>query len=107
LPFKLNADCRHHIPKQTFKVANWHDYDASLRQRGNLTVWFTEKAIAAWGAEPRTTRGGLRNPVHRDHCFRLIAITWSTGLRSPDLVIAIALAMAACGPVRLAVLNPG
>jgi len=60
VPFKLNADRRHHIPKQTFKVTNWPAYDASLRQRGSLTVWFNEKAIAAWTAEPRTTRGGQR-----------------------------------------------
>jgi Transposase DDE domain len=39
-------------------VTNWAEYDASLRQRGSLTVWFTEEAIAAWRAEPRTTRGG-------------------------------------------------
>jgi len=58
LPFKLNADRRHHIPKQKFKVTNWAAYDASLRQRGSLTVWVTEEAIAAWTAEPRTTRGG-------------------------------------------------
>ena len=58
LPFKLNADRRRHIPKQTFKVTNWRDYDASLRQRGSLTVWFTDEAITAWQAEPRTTRGG-------------------------------------------------
>jgi hypothetical protein len=29
-----------------------------LRQRGSLTVWFTDEAIAAWAAEARTTRGG-------------------------------------------------
>jgi len=58
LPFKLNQDRRHHIPKQKRKVMNWREYDASLRQRGSLTVWFTEEAIAAWNAEPRTTRGG-------------------------------------------------
>jgi hypothetical protein len=29
-----------------------------VRQRGSLTVWFTDDAIAAWAAEPRTTRGG-------------------------------------------------
>ena len=29
-----------------------------MRQRGSLTVWFTEAAIAAWHAEPRTTPGG-------------------------------------------------
>ena len=33
-------------------------YDASLRQRGSLTVWFTDEAIESWQAEPRTTRGG-------------------------------------------------
>jgi Transposase DDE domain len=58
LPFKLNHDRRHHIPKQRRKVVNWRDYDASLRRRGSLTVWFTEEAIAGWRAEPRTTAGG-------------------------------------------------
>ncbi len=61
MPFKLNADRRHHIPKQKHKVTNWPAYDASLRQRGSLTVWFTEEAIAAWTAEPRTTWGGQRS----------------------------------------------
>ena len=46
MPFKANAEHRHHIPKQ--------------RQRGSLTVWFTDTAIVAWKAELRTTRGGQR-----------------------------------------------
>jgi hypothetical protein len=58
VPFKLNQDRRHHIPRRQRKVTNWPAYDASLRQRGSLTVWFTDEAIAAWKAEPRTTRGG-------------------------------------------------
>ncbi len=58
VPFKANAAGRHHIPRQRHRVTNWPDYDAALRQRGSLTVWFTEEAIAAWRAEPRTTRGG-------------------------------------------------
>ncbi len=58
LPFKLNQDRRHHIPKQKRKVTNWREYDASLRQRGSLTVWFTDEAIEGWRAEPRTTQGG-------------------------------------------------
>jgi hypothetical protein len=32
--------------------------EPALRQRGSLTVRFTDTAIAAWKAEPRTTRGG-------------------------------------------------
>ena len=37
---------------------NWREYDASLRQRGSLTVWFTDDAVEGWRAEPRTTAGG-------------------------------------------------
>src|ERR1700712_1574351 len=58
MPFKANAARRHHIPKQKRRVTNWAAYDASLRQRGSLTIWFSDEAIAAWRAEPRTTRGG-------------------------------------------------
>src|ERR671929_990157 len=58
MPFKTNAARRHRIPKQRRRITNWREYDAALRQRGSLTVWFTEAAIAAWHAEPRTTPGG-------------------------------------------------
>jgi hypothetical protein len=44
----MNAGRRHHIPKQRHQVTNWAEYDAALRQRGSLTVWFTDAAIAAW-----------------------------------------------------------
>src|SRR5829696_1689801 len=57
LPFKLNQAGRHHIPKQTHRVTNWPAYDASLRQRGSLTVWVTDEAIQAWAAEVGS-RGG-------------------------------------------------
>ena len=58
MPFKANAARRHRIPRQRHRVTNWAEYDAALRQRGSLTVWFTDEAVAAWRAEPRTTRGG-------------------------------------------------
>jgi len=58
MPFKANAARRHRIPKQRRRVTNWAEYDAALRQRGSLTVWFSEGAIAAWRAEPCTSRGG-------------------------------------------------
>src|SRR4051794_32043626 len=58
LPFKLNQNRRHHIPRQTHKVTNWPAYDASLRRRGSLTVWFSAEAIEGWAAAPRTTPGG-------------------------------------------------
>jgi hypothetical protein len=58
VPFKHHAEQRHHIPKPRYRVTNWREYDAALGRRGSLTVWFTEEAIAAWRAEPRTTPGG-------------------------------------------------
>jgi hypothetical protein len=74
MPFKANADRRHHIPKQKRKVTNWAAYDASLRQRGSLTVWFMEEAIVAWRAAPRTTRGGIADPRPRPSPVRFSPI---------------------------------
>ena len=58
MPFKAQAARRHHIPKQKHRVTNWAAYDAGLRARGSLTVWFTAEAIRGWRAEARTGRGG-------------------------------------------------
>src|SRR3954471_2460309 len=58
VPFKANAARRHRIPRQRHRATNWAAYDAALRQRGSLTVWFTNEAIGAWRAAPRQTRGG-------------------------------------------------
>lgn len=61
MPQKANAARRHHIPRPKCRVTNWAEYDATLRQRGSLTVWVTDEAIASWKAAPRTTRGGQPN----------------------------------------------
>jgi hypothetical protein len=37
MPFKHNADRRHHIPKIRLRVTNWRQYEAGLRRRGSLT----------------------------------------------------------------------
>ena len=75
MPFKANADRRHHIPKQRHRVTNWAEYDAALRARGSLTVWFSEEAIAGWRAAPRTTRGGQPS-------FSALAIATALTLRA-------------------------
>jgi IS5 family transposase len=56
-------------------VTNWAAYNEALRQRGSLTVWFTDDAIAAWKAAPRTTPGG--QPHYSD-----LAITTALMLRA-------------------------
>ncbi len=75
VPFKANAAHRYHIPKQRHRATNSAAYDAALCQRGSLTVWFTDAAIAAWKAEPRTTRGGQPR-------YSALAITTALTLRA-------------------------
>ncbi len=58
MPFKANRDRRHHIPKQRHRVSNWAAYDAGLRARDSLTVWFTKAAVEGWRAEACIGRGG-------------------------------------------------
>jgi len=61
VPFKFHSKGRHHISRQKCRVTNWRDYDAALRNRGSLTIWFSEEALAGWRAQPRTTPGGQRH----------------------------------------------
>jgi len=61
MPHKYNADRRHHIARPKRRVTNWSEYNEALRQRGSLTVWFTDDAIAAWKAAPRSTPGGAQS----------------------------------------------
>ena len=75
MPFKHHAEHRHHIPKPRYRVTNGPEYDAALRRRGSLTVWFTDEAIAAWRAEPRTTPGGQPH-------YSALAITTALTMRA-------------------------
>ena len=34
--------------KKQYRVKNWSRYDKALRDRGDITVWFSPGAIAAW-----------------------------------------------------------
>jgi hypothetical protein len=48
MPHKHNTDRRHHIPKMSFKVQNWPEYEAGLRRRGSLTLWIEDVALDHW-----------------------------------------------------------
>src|SRR4051794_13233231 len=57
MPYKVNQERRHRIPKARYRVKNWRDYDAALRRRGDLTVWVTAEAIEAWTPANTGRRG--------------------------------------------------
>jgi hypothetical protein len=58
MPFKNNASRRRRIPMMRYRVTNWPEYEACLKERGSLTLWVTPEALAAWRAPRRKTRGG-------------------------------------------------
>src|SRR5258707_2895071 len=71
MPYKFSESRRHKIPRARYRVTNWPEYDAALVQRGSLTVWFTDEAVAAWHAPATGARGG--QPIYS-------AIAIETGL---------------------------
>ena len=60
MPHKFNAARRHKFDKAQYRVINWAEYNESLRQRGNLTIWVSDEAQSMWSAPRRTSRGGQR-----------------------------------------------
>ena len=57
IPYKHNEKRRHKIQKSRYKVTNWKEYNDSLRNRGDITVWFTEAALKDWHPEKTGKRG--------------------------------------------------
>ena len=46
---KHNDNPRHHpIPKMSFKVQNWPEYEAGLWRRGSLTLWLDGAVLDRW-----------------------------------------------------------
>jgi hypothetical protein len=46
--------------KTRYRVQNWPEYERALRARGDVTIWFTDEAVAAWIPPPSGLRGGQR-----------------------------------------------
>ena len=49
-----------HAKQKKYRIRNWAEYNGGLRRRGDLTIWFSEEAIAKWKAEKSGRPGGQR-----------------------------------------------
>ncbi len=61
----------HPAYKTEYRVRNWRDYEQGLRARGDVTIWFSEKAIANWISRDRQENGfvdGLQLIDFSDSC---------------------------------------
>jgi hypothetical protein len=50
MPYKLKDAVRHKFKKKNYNNRDWKTYEAGLRNQGDLTIWFSEDAIAAWNS---------------------------------------------------------
>ena len=46
--------------KTKYRIRNWREYERGLRSRGDVTIWLSEDAIAAWIPPKNGLRGGQR-----------------------------------------------
>ena len=46
--------------KTKCRIRNWREYERGLRSRGNVTIWLSEEAIAAWTPAKNGLRAGQR-----------------------------------------------
>ena len=76
MPHKHNAARRHHIPKMSFKVQNWPEYEAGLRRRGSLTLWIEDVVLECWqtsgpGGQARYSDAAVRTSLMLRTAFKL------------------------------------
>jgi len=53
---------RHPKYKTAYRVKNWPENEKSLRNRGDITMWFGQDATKAWTPQRNRKRGG--EPVY-------------------------------------------
>jgi hypothetical protein len=58
--------------KVSYKVTNWRDYNAALKQRGSLTVWLSEDLDENWLASPIGDQKRGRPLIYSQTCINLI-----------------------------------
>jgi len=86
MPFKAQAKVRHKFDKKKYGVRNWPAYDKALKNRGDITIWFTDEAIKSWKANP-THRAKGAQPVYSDLAIETgltIRTVFHLGLRQAE-----------------------
>ena len=62
------------LRKGKYKVINWRTYNKDLKNRGDLTIWFTEEGIRQWLEEEANIRGRGRRREYGDMAIQTMYI---------------------------------
>lgn len=71
--------------KDKYKVLNWKEYNKSLKQRGNITIWISQEALDTWNYDGTKTRGGQKvySDLAIETCLK-IRIVYNLKLRQTE-----------------------
>lgn len=58
--------------KTTYRIRNWQEYNAALRQRGSLTFWISDEAVQNWMTKEKTGQPGA-SPTYTDLAIETMA----------------------------------
>ena len=78
MPYKLKDPVRHKFTKKSYNKRDWKVYEEGLRNRGDLTIWFCEDAVAAWNHsdDGKRKRGRQKHysdlAIETSHTIRLV-----------------------------------
>lgn len=48
MPYKYLQEKGIAVKKQKYRVSNWSEYNASLKRRGDIEIWLSQKVIDSW-----------------------------------------------------------
>jgi len=79
---KVDALRNQHKPKDRYKITNWSEYNAGLKQRGSLTLWLDDKVAQSWYHQGPAKRGGQM--IYSADCIVMLLslkVTFRLGFR--------------------------
>ena len=67
VPYDIFKRTQRKYVKKAYRVRNWREYEAGLRNRGSLTVWvsLTDGKLVNWDAAPPRRRKPGRKHKHK------------------------------------------
>ena len=65
---KMVLYCKGEKMGDKYRVKNWSEYDAGLKQRGSLTFWVNEEVLKSWLEEEKTGKQGA-SPKYSDQAI--------------------------------------
>ncbi len=59
----------------SYRIRNWPKYNRALKNRGNLTLWVSDEAIAKWLNSEHTCEQG-RPRIYTDQPIAYAQLVW-------------------------------